>query len=195
MDARNKRNNLDDSTIRYIRFAARRLIGRYGFTSEDQRDLEQDLTLDLLGHLPGYDPGRAKLSTFVKMVVDQRIAALIDAQKAAKRNYTLRIHSLDERIYDDDGEWIPRIETIATDVWFRARGEPGYTIEEHIQLCIDLRRVEARLAPDERQLFAWLWAKPIVDISREMGIPRTTLYDRIEKLRIILERLGMRDYL
>jgi len=195
MDAGTNRNELDNSTIRYIRIAARRLVGRYGFNAGDVKDLEQDLILDLLKHLPDYDSRRAKLSTFVKMVVEQRVTAIIDAQKAKKRNYTLCVYSLNEEIYDDNGEPVQRIEMIATDDYLRATRRPRWTAEERMDLLIDLRRVGARLPLDLRWLVENLWMKTPAEISREMGIPRSTLNGRIEVLCITLRSYGLKDYL
>jgi RNA polymerase sigma factor (sigma-70 family) len=193
--AKNNQHDLDDFANRFIRYRARGLIGRFGFTRADLEDIQQDLRRDLLEQLPRYDPSRSKRSTFTKMVVEQKLSSMIEAQRAKKRDYRLRTYSLNEEIYDDGGERVQRIETIATDDWLWAARGPRRTIEELEDLRIELRRVAARLSPDMRWLLESLYTKTRAEISHETGIPRSTLNGRMEMLRRMLEDCGLKDYL
>jgi RNA polymerase sigma-70 factor (ECF subfamily) len=50
--------------------------------------------------------------------------------------------------------------------------------------------------PDElRDLCERLRDDTMAEIAREMGVPRTTLYDRLSKLRDAFREAGLEDYL
>ena len=51
---------IDEYAVRIIKYKARQLVGRVGFTESDREDLEQEMILDLLQRLPKYDPARAQ---------------------------------------------------------------------------------------------------------------------------------------
>jgi len=195
MGAEDSHQGIDGFAIWFIRNEARALVGRFGFGEDDREDIQQELKLDLLKHLPGYDSRRAKQSTFTKMVVEQKVIGLIETKMAKKRGCGLCTCSLNEEIEDGEGGSTERIETIATDAWLRATGRQGLSSEEHADLRLDLGRFEALLSPGFRWLFESLKTKTLAEISRETGIPRSTLNDRREKLRGMLEDSRLKDYL
>ncbi len=53
-------HGIDPYAIRLIKYKARTLVGKAGFTASDREDLEQELILDLLHRLPRYDRNRAQ---------------------------------------------------------------------------------------------------------------------------------------
>ena len=110
---RNKYDDIDPYAVEIIRLKARQLVGQAGFTASDRDDLEQELILDLLRRLPKYDPSRAKRNTFIARVVEHKIANLIEAQTAHKRDYRRCPCSLNERFEDEDeGRSVERAEKL-----------------------------------------------------------------------------------
>lgn len=179
----------------YISSKAKGLIGQFGFRADEEEDIRQVLTCDLLERLGTYDPRRSKLSTFTVMVVERRICGLIEHRMARKRDHRLCRSSLNEEIRDGAGGMIERVETISTDDVLRAAGRPCMSLEEQADLRSDLERFAVCLSPELRWLYESLKTKTLAEISRETGIPRSTLNNRMKKLRGILEDSGMKIYL
>ena len=77
MGFENHYEGIDEYAVQLIRYKARQLVGRVGFTESDRDDLEQELMLDLLRRLPKYNPDRAQRNTFIARVVEHKIATII----------------------------------------------------------------------------------------------------------------------
>jgi RNA polymerase sigma-70 factor (ECF subfamily) len=60
---------------------------------------------------------------------------------------------------------------------------------------MDLDRAIASLPDELRDLCERLRYDTMAEIAREMGVPRTTLYDRLSKLRDAFREAGLEDYL
>ena len=187
---------LDDYAVQLIKHRARQLVGRAGYTEDDRPDIEGDLTLDLLRRLPKFDPSRASFHTFVDRVVEHGVARLIERRKAPMRDYRREVASLNDRIEDDEGERIERGDLVDQDTYLESMGQPAMPLADHVALRVDLDRVLATLPPELRDLWERrAEGQSITDISRETGIPRGTLYERMKELRKLVEDAGLRDYL
>jgi RNA polymerase sigma-70 factor (ECF subfamily) len=60
---------------------------------------------------------------------------------------------------------------------------------------MDLGQAIASLPEELRDLCLRLHDSTMAEVAREMGIPRTTLYDRLSKLRDAFREAGLEDYL
>jgi RNA polymerase sigma-70 factor (ECF subfamily) len=60
---------------------------------------------------------------------------------------------------------------------------------------MDIRKAVESLPPELRELCMRLATDTVMEISRDTGIPRGTIYESIKKLRTIFEDAGLRDYL
>jgi DNA-directed RNA polymerase specialized sigma24 family protein len=110
---------IDEYAVRIIKYKARQLVGRVGFTESDREDLEQEMLMDLLQRLPKYNPDRAQRNTFIARVVEHKIATIIEARKAGLRDYRLCRCSLNDQFESgeyEDSFCIERMETIDQDV-------------------------------------------------------------------------------
>ena len=189
---------IDEYAVRIIKFKARQLVGRVGFTESDREDLEQEMMLDLLQRLSKYDPERAQRNTFISRVVDHKIATIIEARKAGLRDYRLCRCSLNDQF--ESGEYedtfcIERMETIDQEDYLRRTGRISRSPSELRDLSIDIRQAIEKLPPELRELCRRLDTDTVTEISRDTGIPRGTIYESIKKLRAIFEDAGLRDYL
>lgn len=182
---------LDGWTRKIIRIKAWRLAQGPGFRPDDKEDIEQELILDLLLRAPKFDPARGNRQAFIGRVLDNKVADLVAANVAAKRDRRREVFSLDEPVVTDGEGEIPRQEIL----------DPGRIDEDarsgmrDADLWIDLGRRIYSIRPDLAALCLQLSEKRIAEVSREMGIPRATLYGRIAELRRILSIRGLRDYL
>ena len=193
---RNKYDDVDAYAVEIIRYKARQLVGQAGFTVADRDDLEQELILDLLRRLPKYDPKRAKRNTFIARVVEHKIANLIEKQTAHKRDYRRCPCSLNERFEEEEeGRSVERAETLdQEDYLLRIGVEPGAP-EELRALALDVAAVLETLPAELGELCQRLKQETVSEISRDTGVPRASLYERINRLREIFEDAGLKDYL
>jgi RNA polymerase sigma-70 factor (ECF subfamily) len=195
MGYENRYQGIDDYAVRIIRYKARQLVGRAGFTESDRQDLEQEMVFDLLRRLPKFKPERAQRNTFIARVVEHKVATIIEAQKAGMRDYRLCPCSLNDRFENDEGGSVERIDTINQDDYLQRTGNLSRPISDLRGLSIDVRSAVEKLPPELRDLCKRLQVESVTEISRDTGIPRGTIYESINKLRTLFEDAGLKDYL
>ena len=195
MGYENRYQGIDDYAVRIIKYKARQLVGRVGFTESDRQDLEQEMVFDLLRRLPKFKPERAQRNTFIARVVEHKVATIIEAQKAGMRDYRLCPCSLNDRFENDEGGSVERIDTINQDDYLQRTGNLSRPISDLRGLSIDVRSAVEKLPPELRDLCKRLQVESVTEISRDTGIPRGTIYESINKLRTLFEDAGLKDYL
>lgn len=79
---------IDDFAARLIRFKARQLVGRAGFTRSDVDDIEQELILKLLKHRGAFDPAQSHWHAFVTTIVERHAATILRDKRMEKRDFT-----------------------------------------------------------------------------------------------------------
>lgn len=120
----------------------------------DREDLEQEALLGLSMALRRYDASRASLRTFLERVADKRFASLL-----RRRRSPVQIECLDgHRFTTADG--IPAV-----------------------QIRVDFERVLAPLGDPDRALALLLIDHGPTQISRMLGVARSTVYARMARLR------------
>ncbi len=191
----NQYDGIDPYAVRLIKYKARQLIGKAGFTASDRDDLEQELILDLLRRLPKFNPKRAQLNTFIARVVEHKIASLIEARKAGIRDYRRCPFSLNDRFEDEEGRSVERVDTFDQEDYLLRTGAQSRPSDELSALTIDVAAVVKTLPPELRELCRRLKAESVTEISRDTDVPRGTIYEGIKRLREIFEDAGLRDYL
>jgi len=191
-----KQYGLNDYAKNVIRHKARQLIGKYGFTRDDYEDLMQEMTLDLLVRLSKFDRSKASLNTFVARIVDRRISTLIRHRTQDMRDYRREACSLDDPIQDEDGASITRGEMLSQDECDLRAGKHTRPESERIDMRLDVSFVIAELPPELRPLAERLLDQSITEAARELGVPRSTLYETgIARLRNAFEDKGLGEYL
>jgi len=192
----NKRyEGIDEYAVRIIKYKARQLVGRVGFTESDREDLEQEMLMDLLQRLPKYNPDRAQRNTFIARVVEHKIATIIEARKVGLRDYRLCNCSLNDRLEDEEGGSVERMETIDQEDYLRRTGRLSRPPAELRDLSLGVRKTIENLPLELRELCMRLFTDTVTEISRDTEIPRGTLYEIIKKIRAVFEDAGLRDYL
>jgi len=186
---------LSDYAIRLIRHRASRLVATAGFAPQDIEDIRQDLILDLLERLPKFDPTKATYNTFVARLIDRKVAKLIRDRNCEKRAPRREECSLNEYIDDGEGGAIELIQTIVAEGADRRLGRQERSDQETAELALDVEAVLKRLPDNLRRLCQFLKVGGIANAARAMGVPRTTLNDRVKKLRDAFGPAGLWDYL
>lgn len=155
-----------------IRHKARQLVGKAGFTEDDRADLEQELALDLLQRIPRFDPDKAKVTTFMTRVVEHRISTLLAARHAQCRDWRLNQVSLNAPVDDSD-----QAEDL---IHFVPHDSEDVRVMEN---RLDMERMLASLPDEQRQLCEQLKEHTMAESARILGLPRSTLYGRLNSIR------------
>ena len=175
----------------FIKSKARQLMNKAGFSVSDIEDIEQDLRLDVLERLPGFDPTKSNRRTFIAMVVNCRAATILKRRHAEKRNGGDWLRSLDVLVPGEDDDEVAFHETLEGDV----RRPIERTAEERCDLVADVHQVVASLPDDLRPWCAILAEQNISEASREFGVPRIRIYQIKARIRAAFERAGLEGYL
>lgn len=196
MDTRNP--GLSDYVRKSIDIAARKLIGKGGFTHDDLDDIRAEITLYTLRQLPRHDARKARLKTFISMVVTDGSKHVIRDHFAEKRQQQRATASLDAAVaQDEDGNDITLLHLLDADEIDFLLGRRDRTWVEREMLRIDVTSVVSGL-PEELQACCTeiMNGRSISEIARESGLPRSTFRDRIlNPLRSALETAGLREWL
>jgi RNA polymerase sigma-70 factor (ECF subfamily) len=147
--------------LRAVQVRAAAAVATGRATAADREDLEQEALLGLWMALPHYDPSRAGLRTFLERVADKRFASLL-----RRRRSPVLIEHLDgHRFATADG--IPAV-----------------------QFHVDFERVLAPLGDPGRKLALLLIDHGPTEISRMLGVARSTVYARMARLRRAFLKAG-----
>ena len=191
---RNSYDGIDAYAADLIRHKARQLVGKAGLTENDRQDLEQELMIDLLSRMKHFNPAKGKKTTFMTRIVERRISNILEARFAQCRDWRKCTASLNDPIPGGDDDSTERIEQVSSD------GQMGHQGRETIEqrqndIRFDVDRVIATLPKDLQELCEKLQSSNMAEIAREMGVPRSTLYGKLTKLRDAFREAGLDEYL
>ncbi len=169
MSHNEKHREIDPIAQNIIRRKARKLMRRGGFSSSDLPDLEQDLSLHLLQRMSAFDPRRGDWAVFVTVVITSWGAKLLRTRFAAKRDYR-------------------RNRPLLT---ASQSCQPGDDLEQ-LELLLDVQQALQRLPGDLRPIAERLQHITIAELACALGVPRTTLYEQIKRIRRRFQRMGLK---
>lgn len=127
----------------------------------DREDMNQEGLVAVWRALPRYDPSRASLRTFVERVLTTRFASLVRSRRRRRKLEPLVEH-----------------HSVGLD------GIPG------VEFRTDFHRVSASLAERDRRLATLLLDHSPTEASRVLHISRSTVYERIRRIRTAFEDAG-----
>jgi DNA-directed RNA polymerase specialized sigma24 family protein len=196
MDTRNP--GLSDYVRKSIDIAARKLIGKGGFTHDDLDDIRSEITLYTLRQLPRHDERQARLKTFVTMVVTDGAKHVIRDHLTEKRQEQRATASLDAAVtQDEDGTDITLLHLVGadeTDILLGYRHQPRH---EREMLRFEVASVVSGLPEELQACCAEIMnGRSFSEIARNSGLPRSTFRDRvITPLRSAFETAGLGEWL
>ena len=176
-----------------IKRKTRQLIARAGIPASDQDDIEQDLAMYLWRIASAYDPQRGPLEAFVTTLVSHEGSKIVRRRRAKKRgNGSVTSLKKDAPVSDRSSD---PLSHFTTELGADARtGHVRISVQAHSELSIDIEAITGSL-PSEWQLMIRLRSiKPMAEVSRDMGIPRSTLNARMKKIRSRFESDGLKKY-
>ena len=191
-DDRNDKS--DPFTRNLIRRKIQHLIGKAGFTLQDREDLEQQFYARVFKALRSYDPAVANERVFLTAVIDRQGANLLRDKQAAKR-YQRRVVSLNVTIHVEGEGPTELAQTIGRRELDARLGRSTPSDQELLERVLDVAAVIASLPEPLRELAERRKSQTMQEIAEALGIPRTTLNERMREIRQAFERGELRDYL
>ncbi|MDY3563388.1 hypothetical protein R5W23_004891 [Gemmata sp. JC673] len=162
-------NPIDPTAAAIIRRKARRMVGRAGLRPQDREDIEHDLVLRVLVQRHRFDDGRGTWPAFVWRVVERAGDNILRSRRRAKRAGR------------------PAESLTAGS----ATADPA----ESSARAADLARALAALPPELRAVAVLLTTHTAAAAARALGLSRSTVYARLQRIRARPEWAGLAEYL
>ena len=193
MENINRYAGLPARTIRRIRYLAKKLTRQNAVPGMEREDYEQDLVLDLLKRIGRHDPTRASLETFAERIIDNRVATL--TRPCARLQAERRQVSLDAVLApEDDQQSAHHVGDLAESPMGGVE-EDAADVESRLGLRFDLERFVGNLPPALRMCVDVLRADSISGGAQSAGLHRSTIYERLSRLRAEAAAIGLQEYL
>jgi len=172
-----------------------KLIAKSDFTQQDRGDLVQEVYVRATKSLRLYDPSVGHLYPYVCTVVQRHLANVVRHRTAVKRATAGRV-SLSKTVRGDDGAQIEMSQTLHDRDQDRRLGRARRLDEEDLSdLRMDLATFMSKLPHKFQDVLRRRLNQSITEISRDLGIPRTTLNDWMLQIRKLFEEAGFDRYL
>ncbi len=174
----------------YIRRKAKQLVRRAGFSRSDVDDIQQQLFQRLLENLAAFDPEQGHFNVFVKTLVERYVANILRDSRAEKRDRR-QTCSLSTVVEEFDGGPVELGDTISQ---HELDARLGRETRDAADLVMDVSQIAAGLPDDLRDLYERLKYGTVSEVARNLGVPRTTVHDRVKRLRRHFDDAGLRNY-
>jgi DNA-directed RNA polymerase specialized sigma24 family protein len=186
MACQNRYQGMDVYAEKVVRIKAKQLVDKYGFISDDKKDIEQELMFDLWCKLPQFDPSKSQKQTFISRLVDRKIADIVKAKGEQCRDWRLS-EPIEDPADDDcsDNGIKPDHENCDSQRDGRLQ----------VDLAYDLSKVLSELSGDTIQLCQQLKKDTISDVSKINHITRIALYRKLERVKRCCKNAGLEKYL
>ena len=189
-------NLADDNFFRsVINRQVGKLIAKSDFTQQDRNDLVQEVYVRATKSLRLYDPSVGHLYPYVCTVVQRHLANVVRDRSVVKRTTAGRV-SLSKTVRGDDGGQVEMSQTLHDKDQDRRLGRARRLGEEELNdLRMDLATFMSKLPEKFQDILRRRQTHSITEISRDLGIPRTTLNDWMLQIRKLFEEAGFERYL
>lgn len=189
-------NLADDNFVRsVINRQVGKLIAKSDFTQQDRSDLVQEVFVRATKSLRLYDPSVGHLYPYVCTVVQRHLANVVRNRSVVKRKTTGRV-SLSKTVRGDDGGQVEMSQALHDQDQDRRLGRERRLGEQELnELRMDLAAFMSKLPDKFQDLLRRRQTQSITEISRDIGIPRTTLNDWMLQIRKLFEEAGFERYL
>ena len=168
--------------------AARRLRRKLVLPAADHDDLRQDLLVDLICRLPGFDSRRGSIGAFANIVLrnqSSRIAMRHHRQRRAQGGSLLSLEVSLAGAHEPVGNTLTEDDGLAA--WHGQTCCAATVTELHHALQAAL----ARLPAEDRRFCAALAHRPVTALAAEGFGSRSALYRRLADLRHVLTAHGL----
>lgn len=185
----------DPFTREVIRRKVNQLLNRTEFAGEDADDLTQEFLGRVTSAMASYRSDVGHRNPFIVTIVERHVARMLEHRQAAMRAAPPTA-SLSVIIRDKDIGPTEFAQTIGQDEQGRRLSMQRRISErEHADLKHDLALLMAELPPQWQEFLRLRATHTISEVSREMGVHRTTLSTWMQRIAEIFEKAGLREYL
>ena len=186
---------LTDNAIELVCHKAKQLVGKMGYTVDDLDDIQQELTIELLGRLPQFDSAKASYNTFVTRAIDSKICKMLRDRQAELRDHQREVCSLNDDINTGETDLVQRYTTFSQDEVDIRMGRCHRPAEDRERLRFDIETVLEELPVDVREAVLLLKTFTPTQAAREMGIPQPTFHEKyLVPLREAFAAKGLAGY-
>ena len=166
-----------------------RLAAKYGLSSAEREDIEQEILLSLLERYPYYDSAKSSVNTFTGMVSEHRALELLDAlMKQRNRMTVLDVEdAANDPEFDRDEDTSDLSERIAP-LWSNDHDlfSDSDTLHD-IHVALDC------MSQSQADLFKLIDTHhDLPSAAKVSGMTTATFYRRVEELRMHLRMFGFR---
>jgi RNA polymerase sigma factor (sigma-70 family) len=177
-----------------IRFKARQLSRKPGFSRSDEEDLAQEMRHFLLGRAHRFDPARASVNTFAARVINCCVATILRRRRCQKRAPGYRAQSLEATAVELEGRSVPLRDVLAeTDLPNRVSGESEGEAERR-ELAEAVRQLVAALPPHLREICERLADETLSSVARDLGLSRYEMKKLMASIRERFQAAGMDEF-
>lgn len=181
---------LGERTRKLIKFKARSLARRRDFATCDREDIEQELWLAVCARIARFDPSKSSLDTFVDLLVNKAVIALVRARGRLKCKYRPLsvdvINSVESESANTSGV---TYEDLARRVGWRSL--EADQLKEASQA---LHAAMQAMTDDQRDLCKRLMTGTITSVAREMNRSRRSLLRSLQEVQTVLEKFGLEKF-
>lgn len=168
--------------------AARRLHRKLALPAADLDDLRQDLLIDLICRLPGFDKRRGTIGAFANIVLRNQCSRIAIRHHRQRRAQGGTVLSLDAPVA---GSAEPLGCLLAETDGLAAWHGQDRCAAADVETRHDLARALADLPEDVRGLCTALGTCAVADLIGRDRISRSALYRRLARLRLELAMRGL----
>lgn len=170
--------------------AARRLLRQLRLPNDDFSDIRQDLVVDALARMKGFDSARGSLGAFLNTVMANKATRIARQAKAHRRLFGANPVSLDEPLPGFEG--MTRGDLISDDDGFAALCGQRADAFAAVERRIDLERRLTILSRKDGALCAALSQATVEELAARGRGARASLYRRVREIRLALTAAGLR---
>lgn len=169
--------SLDPEIRERIREKARQIAARSGYSCADVGDLEQDLAIQVLSRLPRFDPAKADLTRFVRLLLSHAVSTVLRDRRRRNRRASGSLEAVVRNAGDRE----------------LVDAQSGAAVEE-LTLTLDVAKVLATLPPRLRRVAEALKAHSVTAAARRLKLSRAAVYRRLAELREAFAAAGLEEF-
>ncbi len=167
---------------KFIQSKTARLSARGNLNGYDVEDIRQELFLDLYTKLEKFDEKKAKLTTFIQQVVNNKFSNLLRKSRSSNRLGDRNCFSFDNTVaFDCENQVKINLgDCISSEQFERFRSGVSLSHQQLVDQKIDVDQSIQKLPPHlQRACRLLLEGKSVADAAQEMGIGRSNFYKKV----------------
>lgn len=173
-----------------IRFKARQLSRKPGFSRSDEEDFAQELTLHLVAQAHQYDPKRASVNTFAARVIESKVRMMVRERRRQKRAAGFAAQSLEQTPRTADQVGASFWDNLADSDQRRRAGADDEVVDRSETVAAVVQAF-ASLPPELQDVCRLLIDGTSASTARNLGISRRQVRNAIARIREHFEAAGL----